>query len=178
MLAFIVYALSGHSLDPAIIFTSLSLFGLLRQPLMFMPRSLSAFTDGQNALSRMSRVLLADTLRDAVPIDPNLSDAVIISDADFQWETTPDRNEDTKARKGKTSPNTKAKEKVPVESKDQLAADVEPFALRNVNITVPRGGKVYAIVGPVGAGKSSLLQGMLMYRNSYRFNPPLTPPHI
>lgn len=39
VLAFVVYSLAGHSLDPAIIFTSLSLFQLLRQPLIFLPRA-------------------------------------------------------------------------------------------------------------------------------------------
>src|SRR5258708_6337913 len=37
MLAFIVYALLGNSMNPAIIFTSLSLFSLLQPPL-FLPR--------------------------------------------------------------------------------------------------------------------------------------------
>ena len=44
VLALVTYILSGHPLDPAIIFTSLSLFQLLRQPLMFLPRALSAIS--------------------------------------------------------------------------------------------------------------------------------------
>ena len=36
VLAFVAYSLSGHSLDPAVIFTSLTLFQLLRLPLMFL----------------------------------------------------------------------------------------------------------------------------------------------
>jgi hypothetical protein len=43
ILAFVTYSLSGHSLDPAIIFSSLGLFQLLRQPLMFLPRLVSMF---------------------------------------------------------------------------------------------------------------------------------------
>lgn len=39
ILAFVVYSLAGHALDPAVIFTSLSLFQLLRQPLIFLPRA-------------------------------------------------------------------------------------------------------------------------------------------
>lgn len=39
VLAFVVYALAGHGLQPAIIFTSLSYFTLLRQPLLFFPRA-------------------------------------------------------------------------------------------------------------------------------------------
>jgi ATP-binding cassette subfamily C (CFTR/MRP) protein 1 len=39
ILAFAAYTLSGHPIDPAVIFTSLALFQLLRQPLMFLPRA-------------------------------------------------------------------------------------------------------------------------------------------
>ena len=35
VLSFVAYILSGHSLDPAVIFSSLTLFQLLRLPLMF-----------------------------------------------------------------------------------------------------------------------------------------------
>lgn len=36
VLSFIAYSLSGHKLEPAVIFTSLTLFQLLRLPLMFL----------------------------------------------------------------------------------------------------------------------------------------------
>lgn len=36
VLAFVTYSLTGHSLDPANIFASLTLFNLLRLPLMFL----------------------------------------------------------------------------------------------------------------------------------------------
>ena len=36
VIAFVTYSLTGHPLDPAIIFTSLTLFNLLRMPLMLL----------------------------------------------------------------------------------------------------------------------------------------------
>lgn len=39
VLSFVVYNLSGHPIDPAVIFTSLTLFQLLRMPLMFLRES-------------------------------------------------------------------------------------------------------------------------------------------
>lgn len=39
VISFVVYSLSGHPLDPAIIFSSLGLFNLLRLPLMFLRKS-------------------------------------------------------------------------------------------------------------------------------------------
>ena len=39
VIAFLAYSLTGHSLDPAVIFASLTLFNLLRMPLMFLRAS-------------------------------------------------------------------------------------------------------------------------------------------
>jgi ABC-type multidrug transport system fused ATPase/permease subunit len=39
VLSFVTYSLSGHQLEPAVIFTSLTLFNLLRMPLMFLRKS-------------------------------------------------------------------------------------------------------------------------------------------
>ena len=36
VLSFVVYSLTGHTLDPANIFASLALFQLLRMPMMFL----------------------------------------------------------------------------------------------------------------------------------------------
>ena len=55
-IAFVTYTATAHDFDVAIIFSSLSLFQLLRQPLMFLPRSLSATTDAQNALIRLAKL--------------------------------------------------------------------------------------------------------------------------
>lgn len=41
VVSFIVYAATGHTLDPAVIFTALTLFQLLRMPLQFMRMSAS-----------------------------------------------------------------------------------------------------------------------------------------
>lgn len=40
VLSFVVYSLSGHTLDPANIFASLTLFQILRLPLMFLRMSI------------------------------------------------------------------------------------------------------------------------------------------
>jgi ABC-type multidrug transport system fused ATPase/permease subunit len=41
VLSFVTYSLSGHTLEPAVIFTSLTLFNLLRMPLLVLRMSLS-----------------------------------------------------------------------------------------------------------------------------------------
>lgn len=42
VISFVAYSLSGHDLNPAVIFTSLTLFQMLRMPLMFFPVALSS----------------------------------------------------------------------------------------------------------------------------------------
>ncbi|EJU01052.1 ABC protein [Dacryopinax primogenitus] len=166
VLAFVTYSLTGHDLDPAIIFACMSLFQLLRQPLMFLPRALSAITDASNALERLRGVFMAETMDGALTIDPDLKWAVRVEHAEFRWETvfTGEQQEDKegskKGKKNKADRELKEKEKEVAKDGDKERPPDEPFALRDVNLSIPR-GQLVAIVGPVGAGKSSLLQGLL-----------------
>ena len=41
VIAFVIYAATGHELEAGVIFTSLTLFNLLRMPLMFLRASIS-----------------------------------------------------------------------------------------------------------------------------------------
>lgn len=87
VLAFIVYSLTGHELNPAIVFPSLTLFQLLRMPLMFLPLSLSATTDAKNAFDRLYTVFTAEQLEDTVEHDEDSKFALVVRDASFRWET-------------------------------------------------------------------------------------------
>ena len=44
-MTFVTYSLSGHSLNPAIIFTSLQFFNIIKNPITFLPLALTACTD-------------------------------------------------------------------------------------------------------------------------------------
>ncbi|KAI0321790.1 ABC protein [Amylostereum chailletii] len=155
-LSFITYTSTNNSFDPAIIFASFSLFQLLRQPLMFMPRALSAITDAKNAIVRLQEVFHSEVMDDSpIAINPNQKPAVKVVEASFEWEETPRVAE--AAAKGKSK------------SKELLAAAVDseltlperrPFRMSNISLEVARGSLV-GIVGPVGSGKSSFLQGLL-----------------
>ncbi|KAL6300347.1 multidrug resistance-associated ABC transporter [Sparassis latifolia] len=95
VLSFITYALSGHELNVAIIFTSLQFFNIIRAPLMFFPMVLAASTDAAVGLRRMSRYLIAEELVDPYTIDPTSEHAIDV-EGDFAWETA-----DKSARKPK-----------------------------------------------------------------------------
>ncbi|KAG8892355.1 hypothetical protein FRC00_012209, partial [Tulasnella sp. 408] len=162
VLAFVVYSLAGHTLDPAVIFTSLSLFQLLRQPLIFLPRALSSYVDGKNAIGRLTPVWHAETLDGTTQVEQESKWAVQVEDADFQWEETAPPSATTPQKgHGRGGKGRKTREKTTPSTGTQTPVNrQEPFALRNVSLRVPR-GQLCAIAGPVGAGKSSLLMALI-----------------
>ncbi|THV02862.1 ABC transporter [Dendrothele bispora CBS 962.96] len=152
VLSFVTYSLSGHQLNPADIFASLTLFNLLRLPLMMLPMSFSAVADAYNAIQRLRGVFEAETLEETRIIDESLDVAIEVKGATFTWDAPPsDVAEGKKGKKGK-------KPIVPVVSDD--SKPIEPFKMRDISLSIPR-GQLVAIVGQVGTGKSSLLQGII-----------------
>ena len=148
-IAFVTYTATAHNFDVAIIFSSLSLFQLLRQPLMFLPRALSATTDAQNALLRLAKVFNAETTdpADAFAADPEQKLAVDVRDATFEWEESVAKGDALggPAHKGAKGGEQKAKE---AEAKEVAAAG-PPFQVKDVSMGIQRGTLV-AIVGSVG----------------------------
>ncbi|KAK7051247.1 hypothetical protein VNI00_004747 [Paramarasmius palmivorus] len=161
VLAFLVYALTGHDLNPANIFASLTLFQLLRLPLMMLPISLSSIADASNATQRLYGIFEAETLDETRVIESNLDVAVEVKNASFSWDAPPPEPEGKKSKKSAAAaakkagarPNTTGGQSTP-------PLEQEPFSLPNISLSIPR-GSLTAIVGRVGSGKSSLLQGLI-----------------
>lgn len=164
VVSFICYAGLGNGINPARIFTSLSLFQLLRQPLMFLPRALSAAADASNAISRLEEVFEAELRQGGKIVDKGLEDALVVEDATFEWlSAEPDEADVKSAKKGmftkaRTSKKVEMSEKQDFDSATPQAR--EPFRVVNLNMRVKRGDLV-AIVGTVGCGKSSILSGII-----------------
>ncbi len=112
--------------------------------------ALSALTDAQNALGRLAPVFEAQTMDYQDNINLRLPVAVKVENATFEWVVGAQAVSINKNRK-ETAETTGEK----VANIDS----VEEFKIINLNMTIPR-GKLIAIVGPVGSGKSSLLQGV------------------
>lgn len=185
VLAFVTYSATGHTLEPTVIFTSLTLFNLLRLPLMFLRKSiitlamlhayripamsLSTIADAHNAIGRLYGVFEAELLEDTHVVDPNLETAIEVKGAAFTWDAPPPEEEGHKKKKRHgLHGHKKAKAKqlsAPSSShghsaEDDKAAEDRIFKVTDVTMSVPRGALV-AIVGPVGSGKTSLLQGII-----------------
>ncbi|KAF5392368.1 hypothetical protein D9757_001460 [Collybiopsis confluens] len=158
VLAFITYSLSGHELNPADIFASLTLFNLLRMPLMLLPMSFSAITDAHNAIQRLYAVFEAETLDETLVIDESLDFAIEMKSASFSWDAPPPEADDKKGKKGKKTPPIA----VPADGAAAITNEKpqESFKLRDITLAIPR-GQLVAVVGQVGSGKTSLLQGMI-----------------
>ncbi|GAA6063571.1 hypothetical protein JCM10212_003150 [Sporobolomyces blumeae] len=111
VLAFVTYAGTGHRQNPEDIFTSFTLFQLLRMPLMMLPMSLSTITDANNALGRLTEVFLAEERDNTFKIDPNAKAAVTVVDADFKWESPPPDDGPKTKKQAKAAAKQKGQEK-------------------------------------------------------------------
>ncbi|KAJ3923547.1 ABC protein [Lentinula edodes] len=142
-LAFVTYTKLSAEFDIAVVFSSLSLFQLLRQPMMFFPRAMSVTADAQNALARLSKIFHAEILSQTpFIIDPMQGSALQTKDLTFTWELS-----------------------IPEEKKPNIysfdnAQELEPFQVRNISLEIPC-HSLTAIVGKCGSGKSSLFQGLI-----------------
>ncbi|KAJ7872414.1 ABC protein [Mycena leptocephala] len=136
----------------AVVFTSFSLFQLLRQSMMFLPRTLSPIADARDALAHLSLVFRAPLHEGAPFVNPEQEAAVWAKGAGWVWEAGV-RPEDEPKEKGKGKEN---EEEHPPEPEPEQP----PFALHDITLSIPRGTLV-AIVGRVGSGNSSLLQGLI-----------------
>ncbi|MCO5549657.1 hypothetical protein L7F22_003130 [Adiantum nelumboides] len=81
------------------IFTALTLFQLLRMPLMFLPLSLSALTDGYNASLRLNSVFMADRLEDRSEHDETIKYALKVENASFQYDEIKKEDDMPKSKK-------------------------------------------------------------------------------
>ena len=138
--------------------------------------------DAYNAFVRIQEVFEAESLPDDQIRDPDLENAIEMEDASFSWDVPPPQPEAKKGKgknKRKEAKDLKKDKKRPgssgtdmtttstspsVAGSSRVSAAQEPsekvFKIKKTTLNVPR-GQVVAIVGPVGSGKSSLLQGLI-----------------
>ncbi|KAI5832858.1 P-loop containing nucleoside triphosphate hydrolase protein [Schizophyllum commune Tattone D] len=173
ILSFVTYSLTGHDLNVAIIFSSLSLFNIIQTPLLLMPLALGGLATALVATGRLSKFYLAEELDDPYLIDTDRKNAVDV-DGDFTWESTAEEGKAAEAKPDEKAGKLDEKAGKPDEaadkslagekSKEQEAKDEKPaepvFQLDNLRMSVPKGAFV-AIVGPIGSGKSSILQALI-----------------
>lgn len=117
--------------------------------------SFSTITDASNAAARLTKVFEAEVFEDTMIIDEEIKHALVVENASFSWDAPPP--EELSKKKGKGGKKSK-KPTPPVDSEKAKESDV--FKVEDIDMTIPR-GQLVAIVGAVGAGKTSLLQGII-----------------
>ncbi|KAG0096414.1 hypothetical protein BGZ93_004576 [Podila epicladia] len=153
-LSFVLYVALDNKLEAKIVFPALAYFTVLRVPLMVLPSCYTAITDAYVAMKRIEKFLLSE---EAAPIPPPVPDhefSMSIKNASFLWDQLPTAPKEGTERgsqgaSGNNDPSDEA----------TITNETHPY-LCNVNLQIPRGSLV-AVVGPVGSGKSSLLQAMV-----------------
>jgi ABC-type multidrug transport system fused ATPase/permease subunit len=117
---------------------------------------LSAIADAQNAIGRLKECFTAELISETLVQDPKLKNAVEIDNASFTWDGPPlVPNED----KGKQKCRSEAQKPAPTSEHNVVKEEIL-FKLKHIDLRIPR-GELVAIVGVVGSGKTSLLQGLI-----------------
>jgi ATP-binding cassette, subfamily C (CFTR/MRP), member 1 len=142
-IAFSVYAVTQSSFNPANLFSALSWFAQLRLPLMFLPQILTNLAEFRVAVSRIQELFEAQEVEEKFVIDRDAEFAVQVQDGSFLWDSL-------------TESVSKTGE---VPATDVVAPPNEPH-VHDINIKITK-GKLVAIVGVVGSGKSSLLNSLI-----------------
>lgn len=160
LLAFIVLGLTTSSFSAQKIFSALTLFNLLRMPLLLFPMTLAFWSDANIGLQRIQGFLLAEELSSEPEYVKTDDFAIKVSGADFAWEKAAAEkatmHESTKqAAKGEAA-SPKAQASLAAEAKEQEPGAapevVAPFHLDGINMVVPK-GSLTIIVGAVGSGQ-------------------------
>ena len=122
----------------------------------FSALSFSSIADARNAIDRLQECFTAELISETFEQDPELKYALEVENASYTWDSPPpDEGKEQKGKKGRRSTSKPEPNSGPKEIKEENL-----FKLKQIDLKVPR-GQLLAIVGAVGSGKTSLLQGLI-----------------
>ena len=146
VLTFVIYVLLGNTLTAARVFTSVALFAMLTGPLNAFPWVLNGLVEATVSIRRLEKFfclpefnseLYYSKLYDIPGVRPADDSDIVLHNASFTH----------KAEEGGSGDG------------DSSAAQ-QTFHLKQLNLSV-KSGQFVGVVGPVGAGKSALLDSLL-----------------
>jgi ABC-type multidrug transport system fused ATPase/permease subunit len=170
MVSFVTFALgSGRELNPAVVFSSVALFGALLFPTAYLPGCLGQASDAWASLGKIEEYLLAEEVEEA-DVDRDMGDAVHIEQAQFTWEKS---HQDAAADSALEIQEKKGSQLQSKSSKSQITLALtlgggtlvdeptvpEPFILPSFSLDIRR-GELLAVIGGIGCGKTSLLSAL------------------
>jgi len=156
VLTFMTYVLLGNQLTAAKVFTSVALFAMLTGPLNAFPWVLNGLVESTVSIRRLEKFF---SMPEFSP-DRYFSKMYEVANAEDVDDT------DVVVRNATFLPQSKAVHfSDSIEDLSEAPADSNPepesiFKLSKLNMTIKR-GELVGVLGPVGAGKSSFLMGLL-----------------
>lgn len=130
-----------------------------------------------NSFNRIQGVFEAESLPDELVKDSNLRNALELDNVSFSWDAPPLEPEGGEGRgnseceggekemknRGRGGKPERHSTNANFDTASSFATEerpIEAFKIQKTSIEIPR-GHVIAIIGPVGSGKSSFLQGLI-----------------
>ena len=157
------YIALGNTLIVQTVFAVITLVQMLGMAIRILPIAIMIGVGGAVAIKRLNTFYNAKDQTDMIlppQMDTDLSGydekyVVYMKDATFKWPKVKKNKDKTDEKSEKTETNgSEVKVTVDKEEKDY------DFLLDKINLTMEK-GKLYALVGSVGSGKSSLIQAIL-----------------
>ena len=152
MLSIALYYGTNHvPVDSYKVFTVASLFNASSAPLACLPMAIANIAQGFIGMSRLQALMKQEDLRDTRILNMSRDPLVRLKGATFSFDYDGELN----------SRLTTADDHDSVSLRPSFAEDSRSgFTLTKVNLTVNRPGKLVAIVGKVGSGKSCFLNAI------------------
>ena len=160
-----VFSLLGGKLTPQLTFTSLALLDEIRGPVLSVGEVVADLVRGWTAICRVSEFLDAEELDEhAVVVEKTEGGAAVairVEDGIFEWGIKPplnlgeDSDDDDDGSEGGSGDEEEGQEEGKEENTERVA-----FRLESIQLSVAK-GELIAVVGAVGAGKTSLLHALL-----------------
>ncbi|KAF8932135.1 Canalicular multispecific organic anion transporter 2 [Haplosporangium gracile] len=157
------------ALTPQVVFVSMTLFGMLKNPISTLTEATSATVKLVVSASRIQQFLLREEIDSEGIVrefdgskKPSGEPSIIVQDATFSWSKEAVEVGDDRLGNQDDTDETQA---LLQESQDGGAAEIQPPTLQQINLTI-KSGSLVAIVGRIGQGKSSLLNALIgeMYK--------------
>ncbi|CAH1791548.1 unnamed protein product [Owenia fusiformis] len=156
ILTFTTYALLGHQLTAAKVFTSLALFNMLIGPLIAFPWVLNGLMESLVSIKRVQKFLQLDQLdlnkyyNQRAQHKPD--DVITIHNGTFSWQRQD-------GRPMRAIPDGEESIEAPAEREVMLTSS-GTLKLNRISVNIKKGTLV-GVIGKVGSGKSSLLNAVL-----------------
>ncbi|KAJ7647783.1 hypothetical protein FB45DRAFT_987394 [Roridomyces roridus] len=157
VISFFTYVMLGHQLTIGTAFTSIALFGMIRQPLNVIPTFIVGILQTRVCLNRIAAYLDEDEVDEQVSsLKKDLSnpsfemedDRLGFENASFKWNEVQEDNKDDKNKKPSSDTDS-------ILTATSEVSD-HKFELKDLSVIFPQ-GELTLVTGPTASGKTALL---------------------